>query len=100
MFVERARTVAASADAEIVGSQARIEIQIVTATLPVRIKGGIVRRSNLGARQASCRISEHSLSTDRSDWPLLISKFLEPLRRQRPCSAWCSEYCGARDRLG
>ena len=30
MFVERTRTVAASADAGIVGSQARIEIQIVT----------------------------------------------------------------------
>jgi hypothetical protein len=30
MFVERTRTVAASADAGIVGSQVRIEIQIVT----------------------------------------------------------------------
>jgi hypothetical protein len=30
MFVERMRTVAASADAGIVGSQVRIEIQIVT----------------------------------------------------------------------
>ena len=53
MFVERTRTVAASADAGIVGSQVRIEIQIVTRHCRgVDLVSYDARTSAL--RQASC----------------------------------------------
>jgi hypothetical protein len=73
MFVERTRTVAASADAGIVGSQVRIEIQIVTRHCRgVDLVSYDARTSAL--RQASCRILGHSLIADRSDWPTLDLK--------------------------